>query len=61
MAKARITFTVVTEYEFIPKHYEGCKTPEQMLAVDLECANKDPYLSIGYDADWKITGELIGD
>jgi len=59
MAKARITFTVVTEYEFVPEYYDNCETPEQMLAVDVSNANEDPYLMIGDDAEWTITGEVL--
>ena len=59
MAKARITFTVVKEYEFVPKYYEGCETAEQMLAVDMQNANDDPYLTIGDDPEWTITGEVV--
>jgi len=61
MAKARITFKVVVEYNMKPEYYEDGSTPEQMLGVDIENANDDPMLMIGGDAKWEIVGELIGD
>ena len=61
MAKARITFTVVVEYEMKPEYYDDGSTPEQMLDVDIANANEDPMLMIGEDAKWEIVGELIGD
>ena len=59
MAKAKITFIVVKEYEIKPKYYPGCVTLEEMLAVDISSASDDPYLTIGDDSNWAISGEII--
>lgn len=57
--KIRIKFEVVVEYTANPSNYpEGKRTPEAMLAVDLDNANSDPFMMLTEDADWKITGEL---
>jgi len=58
--RLRITLTVVLEYDANPKNYPvDQRTPEGMLAVDLESAEDDPYILIGDDAAWKITGEIV--
>lgn len=61
MTKIRIKIEVEIEYEPNPENYpEESRTPEGMLAVDLECFEDDPAMVL-YDttADWKITGEVI--
>jgi len=59
MAKVKITFLVVKEYEIKPEYYPGCSTLEEMIAVDVASANDDPYLTIGDDSNWSISGEII--
>jgi hypothetical protein len=61
LPKLRITITAVIEYEANPAHYEGCSTPDQMLAVDLRSADEDPFLYLGSNvAEWKTSGEVVG-
>jgi hypothetical protein len=59
MAKIRLTFVIVKEYEPNPVHYSDGDTINDMLNCDLGNANDDPHLIIGDDADWTITGEII--
>jgi hypothetical protein len=59
MAKARFTFTVIKEYEMKPDYYPDCSTPSEMLKVDIDNANEDPYLFIGDNCEWEIKAELI--
>lgn len=60
MTKLRIKFEVVVEYDANPENYpDSARTPEQMLAVDLANADEDPFMMLGEDADWKITGEVV--
>lgn len=59
MEKIRLTFVIVKEYEPNPAYYSAGDTINDMLACDIGSANDDPYLVIGDDADWKITGEII--
>lgn len=57
--KNKITFTVVVEYDVNPDNYPAWFTDDQRLAIDLENANEDPFMMLGDDADWLITGEVI--
>lgn len=58
--KARLKFVVEVEYEIKPEYYDGCTTPEEMLAVDIEGAKGDPFLTLDNDsAKWTITGEIV--
>lgn len=59
MPKIKLTFVIVKEYEPNPSHYPEEYTINDMLNCDLASSNDDPYLIIGDDADWKITGEII--
>ncbi len=58
MTRIRITMTVVHEYDANPENY-GNQPPEAMLAIDLANANDDPFLFIGDEAEWSITGEIV--
>lgn len=60
MSKARITITAVIEFEQNPERYqEEDRTPERMLAVDLDAARDDTFLFLDNpDAKWTITGEV---
>jgi hypothetical protein len=58
--KLRVTVTAVVEYEANPEHYPGATTPQEMLAIDMEGADNDPYSFISTDsAEWKVTGEVV--
>lgn len=65
--KLRIKFEITVEYEANPSNYlsadvptVGQVTPELMLAIDLQNANKDPFLMIDTcTAEWNITGEIL--
>lgn len=60
MIKLRITITAVFEYEADPKNYPNCTTPAEMLAVDLDNAEEDPFSFLATDSvEWKTTGEVI--
>jgi len=59
--KTRITITITVEYEQQPSLYaEADRTPERMLAVDLQGAKDDPYLFMEMDiAVLDVTGQVI--
>lgn len=58
--KAKVSFLVEVEYEINPDHYEEGMSYEEMLAVDLEGANNDPFILIdSSSAKWTITGKLV--
>lgn len=58
--KIRITVEVTVEYTPTKEFYPGCETTEDMLAVDLENANSDPFAFIDTEnATWKVTGEVV--
>lgn len=60
MTKMKITFVVEFEYEAKPENYpESHRTPEKMLELDLASANDDPFLFLGDDCEWQITGEVL--
>lgn len=61
--KAKLTFLVEMEYEIDPQNYPKGSTPEQILAIDLEAASDDPFLSLGISGEpkWTITGEIVSD
>lgn len=60
MTKLRIKFEVTVEYEAHPEHYpEDQRTPEAMLAIDMQHAEDDPFGMLPDAADWKITGEVV--
>lgn len=51
---------VEVEYEPKPVYYPKGSTLEQMLAIDVEGANADPYLTMeDPNAKWTITGEVV--
>lgn len=60
MQKAKIKIVVEVEFEQDPKYYPEGSTPEQMLAIDLQGVNDDPYLTMDLEgAKWTITGEIV--
>lgn len=60
VTKLRVTVTAVVEYEPDPRHYPDCDgDPRRMLAVDLACAEEDPFLFLGNrQAEWTVSGEV---
>jgi len=55
-----VTVTAVVEYEADPQHYPGATTPQEMLAIDMEGADNDPYSFISSDStEWTVTGEVV--
>lgn len=60
MPRAKIKIVVEVEYDQDPQYYPQGSTPEQMLEIDLQGANDDPYLTMELDsAKWTITGKTI--
>lgn len=60
--KLRLKFEVTVEFNANPRNYPKSKrTPEGMLEVDLISANDDPFAFLSQDAEWKITGEVVGE
>lgn len=60
MAKAKISILVEVEYEFQAEHYPEGSSEAEMLAIDLDGANADPYLTMDVqNAKWTISGELL--
>lgn len=60
MRKAKMTITVEVEYDIDPEHYPGVTDPMQMLKVDINGAEEDPYMWLDRtNATWTIKGELI--
>lgn len=61
MQKGRITITAVIEYELDPKNYlEEDRTPERMLAVDLNAAENDTFMFLeGDNVNWDFKAEVV--
>jgi hypothetical protein len=61
MQKGRITITVVIEYDLVPEHYPPeDRTPELMLALDLESAKDDTFAFLMNDnIKWDLKAELV--
>lgn len=60
MPKARIIIVVEVEYDQNPQYYPAGSTPEQMLELDLQNVNEDPYITMDNNsAKWTITGETV--
>lgn len=58
--KLKIRFVVDVEYQADPSNYpEDSRTPEKMLAIDLDGAKDDPFLMMDMPgAKMEITGEV---
>ena len=60
LQKAKLTIMVEVEFDLDPQNYPGLTDPLQMLKVDINGAEEDPYMWLGGDhAQWTIKGELI--
>ena len=56
----KITFIATVEYDVNDQFYPGCSSVEEMLKIDLENANADPFFMLDYDdVEWNITGEIL--
>jgi hypothetical protein len=59
MPRFRITFQAAVEYEADPENYPS-NVPTEMLALDLQGAHNDPYLTMdGDNTIWDIKGEIV--
>jgi hypothetical protein len=58
-----MTILVEIEYEINPENYPEGKSFKEMLALDVEHAIDDPFLTMesGDKQKWTITGELLGE
>ena len=57
MTKVKISYTV--EFDVNPDNYDEGSTPEQMLDIELEDINNDPYTFIEIFPDGVFKGEVI--
>ncbi len=59
--RAKMTILVEIEYEINPENYPEGKSFKEMLALDVEHAIDDPFLTMesGDKQKWTITGELL--
>lgn len=58
--KAKLKIVIEVEYPLIPSSYPEGSTPEQMVEMDVQQTDEDPFIIItGENATWTITGEVI--
>lgn len=62
ITKLRVVITMVYEYKAKPRDYpEDCRTPEKMLAADIENAEHSPgdWTNAMEPIDVRVTGEVL--
>jgi hypothetical protein len=58
--KLKLTVKVTCEYTPNPKHYPEGSTPQDMLEIDIEGADEDPFMFLGGDGlVWEVSGEVL--
>lgn len=62
MQKAVLKFEIEVPYEIDPRNYPEGSSTSEMLSMDIEAANEDPFLFLeSPNTVWKIGGHLLGD
>jgi heat shock protein HspQ len=58
--KHEITITATITIDVNPKNYPDSETPEEMLAVDMEQVDDDPFAYLeGDNVEWSFTGRIL--
>lgn len=61
-AVLQVTISATCTYKANQDFYPNCKTAEEMLAVDVENADGDPFLFLsGEDLKWSVSGKVVKD